>query len=336
MKTKIAAGLLVLLLVLSCLTACGGDITDRAQSASVVGRAVPTFTVDANGDFTVLQFTDTHLISGTTGKDEKTLTAVHTQIEAQKPDLVVISGDMIEGSNVDPRFNKLAAIEAVGTLFEELGQYWAYVPGNNDGEKNGSTEDVVAVLSAYNHCIVADEENSTGATQYAVDLQRADGTLAHSLIFMDSLARDANNDYDYMKADQVQWVSRTIAEKQSANPNGAVSLFFHMNTPNFALSGQNGTPYSEEIAPVPADFYTGIDGNAALDSALADAGCVGLVSIGHIHPETNYVSFYNNTYYQVVRSSGYAVTDTPGCSLITIHSNAETAEDMYDFTEIAF
>ena len=65
-------------------------------------------------------------------------------------------------------------------------------------------------------------------------------------------------------------------------------------------------------------------------------GCVGLVSIGHIHPETNYVSFYNNAYYQVVRSSGYAITDTPGCSLITIHSNAVTTEEMYDFTEIAF
>ncbi len=336
MKTKIGVSLLALLLALTCLTACGGDITDRAQSASVVGRTVPTFTVDANGDFTVLQFTDTHLISGTTGKDEKTLAAMRTQIETQKPDMVVISGDMIEGNNADPRFNKLAALETVGSLFEELGQYWAYVPGNNDGEKNGSTEDVVAVLSTYNHCIVADEENLTGATQYVVDLLRADGTLAHSLIFMDSLARDANNDYDYMKDDQVQWASRTIVEKQSANPNVTVSLFFHMNTPNFALSGQNGTPYSEEIAPVPADFYTGIDGNDALDDALADAGCVGLVSIGHIHPETNYVSFYNKTYYQVVRSSGYSITDAPGCSLVTIHTNAEATKDMYDFTEIAF
>lgn len=336
MKIKIGVGLLALLLVLTCLTACGGDITDRAQSASVVGRAVPTFTVDTNGDFTILQFTDTHLISGTTGKDEKTLAAMRTQVETQQPDLVVVSGDMIEGNNVDPRFNKLAAIEAVGTLFEELGQYWAYVPGNNDGEKNGSTEDVVAVLSAYSHCIVSDEENLTGATQYAVDLLRADGTLAHSLIFMDSLARDANNDYDYMKEDQVQWVSRTIAQKQAANPNVTVSLFFHMNTPNFALAGQNGVPYSTDIASIPADFYTGIDGNAALDSALADAGCVGLVSIGHIHPETNYVSFYNNTYYQVVRSSGYATTDEPGCSLITIHTNAASVQDMYDFTEITF
>ena len=335
MKTKIGVSLLVLLALVS-FTACGGDITGRSQTASVVGRAVPTFAVDANGDFTILQFTDTHLISGTTGKDEKTLAAIRTQIETQTPDLVVLSGDMVEGSNADPRFDKLAAIETVGALFEELGQYWAYVPGNNDGEKNGSTEDVVAVLSAYGHCIMADAENLTGATQYAVDLLRADGTLAHSLIFMDSLARDANNDYDYMKADQVQWAKDTIAQKQAANPQVTVSLFFHMNTPNFAFAGQNGTPYSTDIAPIPADFYTGIDGNAALNSVLAEAGCVGLVSIGHIHPETNYVSFYNNTYYQVVRASGFGVTDAPGCAQITIHTNAETAEAMYDFAELTF
>lgn len=334
--------LLVLFMFVFAFTSCTmsanttGDITGYAQNNSIIGRAVPSFTVDENGDFTVLQFSDTHLISGNTKKDIKTLDAVKAKINAVKPDLVVISGDMVEGNNKNEKYNKKTALEAVGMLFEDLNQYWAYVPGNNDGEKDGSSADVAAFLAQYAHCIVANQENLTGATQYSVDIKNSDGVLLHSLIFMDSLARDAESHYDYMKADQVQWAEDVLAEKKSETPQVKCSFFFHMNTPNFAVSGKKGEAYSANYSPVPKNFYEGIDGNAAFDAIVKNAECVGLVSIGHIHPKTNYCSFLNGTYYHIVRAAGYRVAKNPGCVQITIHTAAKDTKDMYTFAEIVF
>lgn len=335
---SIISVLLMLILILSSCSSpdSSGDITGYAQNVSIIGRETPSLYVDSNGDFTVLQFSDTHFISGDTKKDTKTLSAMRETIIEEHPNLVVISGDMIEGNNNKSKYNKKTALEAVGKLFDNLEQYWAYVPGNNDGEMCGTSDDVAAFLSQYKYCIIADEENLTGATQYVVDLKNAEEKTVYSFVFMDSLARDDNNQYDYMKADQVEWAKRILAEKKAENADIKCSFFFHMNTPNFALSGNNGTAYKDDYSPVPTDFYEGIDGNAALDKVLTDSGCVGLVSIGHIHPKTNYCSYLNGTYYHVVRPAGYNVTNDPGCVKITVHTSSESTEKMYDFEEFDF
>lgn len=313
-----------------------GDISGYANNKSIVGRDIPALSVADDGSFSILQFSDTHLINGSTKKDVKTLEAIKTQLDEEKPDLVVVSGDMIEGKNKNKKYNKKAGLEAIASLFEESKQYWAYVPGNNDGELMGTSEDVAAFLSQYSYCILADEENLTGAVQYTVDLTDKDGKTVHCLAFMDSLARDEENHYDYMKADQVEWAKKIIDEKKAAHPEIKFSFFFHMNTPNFAVSGKNGKPYKDGYAPVPNDFYEGIDGNAALDKVFSDSECVGLVSIGHIHPENNYCSFLNGTYYHIVRSAGYNVSKEPGCVKITVRTAEKNTSDMYEFSEIIF
>lgn len=132
----------VLLMFALLLTSCGkpspdGDITGYAEKVSIIGREVPEFTLSDSADFTILQISDTHIISGSTKKDVKAIDHIRTQIEKLKPQLVVVSGDMVEGNNKNSKFNKKTALETMGNMFEELSQYWAYVPGNNDGEMMG-------------------------------------------------------------------------------------------------------------------------------------------------------------------------------------------------------
>lgn len=337
---------IMLIFVLLFFSACGAKQTAEGSiencgnyEEQVVNREVPSFTLGEYGDFSVLQFSDTHFLCGTVKKDIKTLTAIRKAITEYKPELVVITGDMIEGENSDASYNKKNAIRTIAALFEELKQYWAYVPGNNDGELYGSARDVATMLSEYKYCILSNVPELTGATQYAVDLYAQDGeskTLVHSLLFLDSLARNENNEYDFIKSEQVQWVADKIEAKQKQNADVTVSLFFHMNTPNFANAGKSGKSYAGNYHPIPDDFYTGIDGNYRLDSVIEDSGAVGLVSIGHLHPQTNYCSFYCETYYHVVRASGYRVTKKPGAVLITIHTKEMQKSSMYDFEEIEF
>lgn len=207
MKRTAAALLILVLLIFS---ACGAKQTSEGSienygnyDEQVINRNVPSFTLGEYGDFSILQFSDTHFISGTTKKDVKTLTAVREAVARYKPELVVITGDMVEGENRDAKYNKKNAIQTIATLFEELKQYWAYVPGNNDGEVFGTARDVATLLSEYEHCILSNVPELTGATQYAVDLYAQNGEnkrLVHSLLFLDSLARDENNEYDFIKS----------------------------------------------------------------------------------------------------------------------------------------
>jgi len=319
-----------------------GDISGAADTVSITDRAIPYLPVDENGDFVLLQITDTHLYNATGKKDSRTLEELRKLVQAQQPDLVVATGDIFDGINPYLFWNKRAAVEALAELFEEENQYWAYVPGNNDGEYLGSARDVAAALSAYPRCILANEEGLTGATQFSMDIQTMAGETAyekagktvHSLIFMDSLARQEKNrsKYDFMKADQAAWLAKTLDEKKLSNPNMKVSLFFHMPTPAMNAAQEQGEAYQEGYAPI-TDLWPAPP-NEAVDEVITKAGNVGLVAIGHVHPPESWCSYYNQTYYHIARASGYEGAKEPGATRIIIHTAAADTRSMYDFEEI--
>ena len=311
-----------------------GDLTGTAQLHSIVDRPVPSLPVRDSGNFVILQFTDTHL-TGTKGKDAKTLAAMEQLLLSHAPDLVVIAGDLTGSFGKKMFADKRGALDAAAALFERHGQYWAYVPGEDDGEALGTSADVAAWLGlTYPHCILSNEAELTGAVQYVIPLLDGEGVAVHALVFLDSLARDPEtNDltYDCMKKDQADWL------RESLRALGGVkaSVFFHMNTPAFTQAKQ-GEPYKEDYAMIDFPDSRLIRGNEIIDKAMAAAGNVGLVSIGHLHPAGNRCAFWEGTYYHIARASGYRAASKPGAALITIHTYDGSPRRMYDFAEIVF
>ena len=316
-----------------------GDLTGTAAQFSIVGREVPPLPVRDSGNFVILQFTDTHLIA-VKGNDAKTLAAMEEQVVSLSPDLVVVTGDMLDGVNGKITVDKRGALDAAASLFERHGQYWAYVPGNNDGEVLGSSADVAAYLGQkYPHCLVSSVEDITGAVQFAVPLVDAAGETVHALVFMDSLARDPETNYltyDCMKKDQADWLREELYSLKEEAPLAKVSLFFHMNTPAFTTAKHEGEPYAEGYGMIDFPDSWTIRGNEIVDRAIAAGGNVGLVSIGHLHPRVNQCAYLDGTYYQVVRASGYQAASKPGAALITIHTYDGSPRRLYDFEEIVF
>ena len=83
-------------------------------------------------------------------------------------------------------YNKKFSLDKVIGLFESLEQYWAYIPGNNDGIKYGTSADVVAYLSQSEYCLCADEKDISGGAQYIIDI--SDGKkIVHSFVFLDTM-----------------------------------------------------------------------------------------------------------------------------------------------------
>lgn len=306
-----------------------GDISGYAQTHETEKELVD-LKADENGNFTVLQFTDTHFTTGISFADTLVLTKMKDQIKKYKPDLVVITGDMINDGD-SGMFNKAYVLRTVSGFFEDLGQYWAYVPGNNDGQNYGSTDDVAAYLSQYEHCLISDEEDVSGAAQFSVDV--LDGEqMTHSLVFLDTMdydSEDSEHIYGYVHEDQVLWCKDEIADKKAENPDVTVSVFMHENTPAFQKAARNGKAYKAGYATIAKSAeQLDIPKNQPLDDVFDESGCVGLVAIGHVHPATAMCSFYNGTYYHIATKTSVSST------LITIHTRENSVRDMYDFKTV--
>ncbi len=306
-----------------------GDITGYAETITV-NKEFPILYADKNGDFTVLQFSDTHFTTGLSWNDVKLLKKMEELTVKYNPDLVVVSGDMIDDGE-SGAFNKQYVLDKIGGLFDSLEQYWAYIPGNNDGIKYGTSADVVAYLSQSEYCLCADEKDISGGAQYTIDISDGEKTV-HSFVFLDTMDYDNEDEehiYGYVHEDQVQWCKNAIDEKLKTNPDIMISVFLHENTPNFAKAAINGEAYADNYSTLDEvkEEYN-IPKNAPLDEVFEKSGCVGLVSMGHVHPKEGKCSFYNGTYYHITPQTKVSST------LITIHTNAENIRDMYDFEQV--
>ncbi len=306
-----------------------GDISGFAQTVTVQ-KELPFLPADENGDFTVLQFSDTHFTTAISFSDMLTLNKMEKLTDKYDPDLVVITGDMIDDGN-DGDFNKAYVLRTVAEIFEEADQYWAYVPGNNDGINYGTSADVVAYLSQYEHCLVSDEPEISGGCQYSIDITDGE-SVTHSLLFLDTMDYD-NDDpdhiYGYVHEDQVNWCKEEITDKKRLNENIYMSVFLHENTPNFFRAAKKGKMYKfgYPVLNIRPEKYN-IPKNQPLDDVFTESGCVGLLSMGHNHPATVQCSFYEGTYYHVTPQTAVAST------LITIHTREADTKDMYDFRSI--
>jgi len=297
----------------------GGDLTGYAEEHPYAGREVPPMRLRDTGEFVVLKFTDTHFTTGRGLRDKKALRRMEAALERARPDLAVITGDMLDcwGHTFA---DKEGALRAIAGMFERRAQPWAYVPGNHDGETLGSTEDVAAYLAHnYAYAILSNEPFMTGAVQYAVAVLDADGGMAHVLLFMDSLAYEDEADEDEIwhqecfKPDQVGWFAYELETLRAQAPAARASVFFHYETPALceATEPDNWNVWS------PA-------GNAVIDDVIREAGNVGLLSTGHWHQD--HCVFQDGMYYHVSRNlSAWMITIRPG---------DEDTRDIYSIEEI--
>ena len=93
------------------------------------------FTTDR--EFKIMQLTDVHIGGGSfsTKNDAWAMNAVAAMISAEKPDLVVVTGDVAYPVPFSAgTFNNLSATKIFAELMEKLGVYWIFTYGNHDTE----------------------------------------------------------------------------------------------------------------------------------------------------------------------------------------------------------
>lgn len=226
------------------------------EQVKIENRIVPvedengywTFTTD--GDFKVVQLTDVHIGAGfmSHGKDLKALNAVAAMVTAEKPDLVIVTGDI--AYPVPPQAgtdDNLASAKMFANLMEKLGVYWTVTFGNHDTEIY-SDYDRAEIADFYEnggfkYCLFkSGPEDVDGYGNNIINIKNSKGEITQSIFTFDShsyLRHDIlgfGHGYENIRESQVEWYRNCVEEltaynksvSDMKNPVPSSTAFFHI------------------------------------------------------------------------------------------------------------
>ena len=207
-----------------------------------------TFTTDE--EFKVVQFSDIHIGAGWMchGKDLKALNAVAAMVTEEKPDLVIVTGDIAYPIPVQAgTSDNLEEAKLFATLMENLGVYWTVTFGNHDTEAY-SKYDRAQIAdfyenSGFKYCLFkSGPEDIDGFGNNVINIKNSKGEITQSIFTFDSHAYLNHDilgfgyDYDNIRESQVEWyrecVKNFTAYNRSVsnmeNPVPKSTAFFHI------------------------------------------------------------------------------------------------------------
>ena len=204
-----------------------------------------------DGDFTVMQLTDVHIGGGIASaqKDIWAMNAVASMVTTDKPDLVVVTGDVaypVPFSSLT--FNNFGPAKVFAAMMDKLGVYWTLAFGNHDTEAYSYY--TREQISAY-YAEVAKEskyflyqegpKNVDGCGNQVIKVKGTDGVVTQAIVTLDSHSYTDGDvigimwKYDNIHQNQVDWYANKIAkintDNRAINPSAAdvKSLaFFHI------------------------------------------------------------------------------------------------------------
>lgn len=209
-----------------------------------------TFVTDE--EFKIVQLSDIHIGAGflSIKKDSMAINAVAAMIKEEKPDLVIVTGDIAYPVPFQAgTFNNKTSAAMFATLMEQLGVYWCVAFGNHDTEAYSyySREDISDLYESdeYPHCLFqAGDEDVDGYGNYVVNIKNTSGEITQSLFMLDTHSYTDNDyfgtmwKYDTIHANQVEWYEQEV--NTLTEINGGVTpkslAFFHMPIPEYKIA----------------------------------------------------------------------------------------------------
>lgn len=268
---RVLCGILAVIVLFVGVTSCISVVSFRSnlrktQLFSSVGSAELALENTASGCWTIytdkelkiMQLTDIHFGGGwmSMKKDSMALNAVAAMISAEKPDLVIVTGDVAYPILMQAgTINNKSGAKLFASLMESLGVYWTMTFGNHDIELHSrySREDIVDFYSSgdYPHCLMQrGPENVDGCGNQVIKIVNSDGVITRALILMDSNAYTDDYipllraNYDNLHPNQIQWYRDTVSELNEQNEK----KFSTMNA-------EKATKYAAEFPVVPTSVY---------------------------------------------------------------------------------
>lgn len=255
---------------------------------SIAGNKV-VLKFNPDGEFKILQFTDTHI--NTPGKiNLKSLEIIKTIIEIEKPDLVVLTGDVVTQEDPTDGYQLLSEI------FKSAKIPWAIVFGNHESEHEFSRKSLADLVEKLPGCLNADVGDITGNSNFILRVLGNHKETEALLYCLDSNSysnlKPNVEGYGWFDSSQIEWYRRN-SKAYTRNNNGKplpALAFFHIPLPEYT-QGYNqknslvfGVRSEEECSP---------DINSGMFSAMLECGDVMGTFVGHDHINDYIVAYHN-------------------------------------------
>ena len=237
--------------------------------------------------FKIVQFTDVHWKADSIASEEAG-ERMGEVLDAEKPDLVIFTGDVIFGKPADKSMR--CALEP--TI--KRGIPFAVTFGNHDDELGMSRKELYDFIKDMPGNLTSTVEGLSGVTNFILPVKASDGSKDAALLYVfDSHSYSTLKHlkgYGWIKHDQVQWYlneSKKFTESNGGTPLTALS-FFHIPLPEYHEAVNNEGSF---LIGTRKEEACNQEINTGMFAAMQEAGDVLGVFVGHDHVNDYAVSW---------------------------------------------
>lgn len=164
----------------------------------------------------IMQITDLHLTYGFDALDRKTYKLIEALVNQEKPDLIVLTGDLfmsVYGKQILKKFIK---------FMESLKVPWSYTFGNHEGEYHKMEQIVDIILKTkteylyFHYGPKLTNDNTHGYSNYKLKLTNGNYPILNLYLLDTKMNRtdgviSDDYPYDYLTNEQVEWFNNNLA-----------------------------------------------------------------------------------------------------------------------------
>ncbi len=264
--------------------------------------------------FKIVQFTDTHF-DHRSEKGHRTINTMQHAITTEKPDLIILTGDLIESK---------PAYEALRVLTKPIassGIPWTVAFGNHDCEFDITKSEMWNVFLSLPG-FIGEKGHLSGVGNNMLRLYSSDKKRISNAIFLfdshDYTHNPVWGQYDWIKFDQIGWYREQSDMLASQNHGASVPAiaFFHIPLKEFNAVSKN---VKERVG----DKFEGVASseiNSGLFASMMEQGNMMGVFAGHDH-DNNYIGIHKDIalgFGQVTGWDAYGRLER-GCRVIELH-----------------
>ena len=319
-------------------------------------------------DLKILQLTDVHIGGGIMSlkKDKMALNAVAAMLTAEKPDLVVITGDLVYPVPFQAgTFNNGISTDMVITLLEKLGVYYTVCFGNHDSE----------LYSDYTREKIADKyanpdlkyslfqkgpEDVDGYGNQVIKVKNSKGIVTNAFFTIDSHSYIDGDflgiqwKYDNIHENQIEWYKECVLAIDAANkaidpdcPMFTSLCFFHIPLEEYGIAWQeykaNGYKDTENVKHFAGGYYEkdeksycGVYSDNFFETAL-ELGSTKGIFCGHDHENNASIEYkgirltYGMSIDYLAYTGIYKKGAQRGCTVISLSADGELSVSLENY-----
>ena len=261
-------------------------LTVSMLSSSAEKNSKPVLKFNSSGKFKIVQFTDVHFRYNSYRSDSA-LEIMSKVIKEEKPDLVVLTGDIVISNETRMAWLSLSRVMIDAKV------PWAVTFGNHDIEYELTGDQIMKILNVMPYSLTENgTENVSGNGNYILKIQSSKSSKTAAILYLfDSHSAYPNGqkgEWDYIKFDQIEWYreqSNKLVKANGSSPMPALA-FFHIPLPEYK-------EIKSTMVGIQQETVTPSYINSGLFAAMVESKDVMGIFVGHNH-NNNYIGCLHN------------------------------------------